>query len=57
MCTSECPCDVENFDAWTDLDTTDLEADSTSGVDNWAECQERLGAESNQIQNYFDGIL
>ena len=58
MCTSQCPCDIENFDLWgEDFDDTDLVADAANGVDDWAECALLLGAESNDIQNYFDGLL
>lgn len=58
MCTSQCPCDIDNFDAWTDVDTSDRVATSAAGgVDDWAECQALLGAESNQIQTYYDSIL
>ena len=61
MCSVACPCDVNNFDEWTDLygsafNTDDLVANGT--VENWADCSE-IVAETNDsaFTDYFDGLL
>lgn len=62
MCSSACPCDVDNWSLWQpNFDTRGLEKDD-SGVDNWEECANLLqsgndSASQQQLNAYFDGIL
>lgn len=73
MCTSVCPCAVENWDLWTtaaatdanqDFTTTDLEMSAT-GVSDWAACETLLGEISDDTdaahieaaKNYYNSLL
>lgn len=65
MCTSECPCDADSTEQeqWG----TGVRGDAVwddNGVDNWADCAELIGADtnaSNEMQDalvaQFDGLL
>jgi hypothetical protein len=63
MCTTFCPCDVENWDKWTQKDDSFSEANlvkDDEGVDDWSDCEERIGLNENYasaFKTYFDGIL
>ena len=59
MCTSVCPCDVENWDLWTtaaatdaneDFTTTDLEMSAT-GVSDWAACETLLEESADELRD------
>jgi hypothetical protein len=63
MCTSSCPCDVQNFDLWTAVDDS-VKRDwknEDGGVEDWEDCAELIGQSnsgaSGAIASYFDGIL
>jgi hypothetical protein len=44
MCTTDCPCKVDNFDAWEDVDSTTKNAweSNSNGVTNWSDCAAKL---------------
>jgi hypothetical protein len=62
MCSSACPCDVDNWDLWgSNFDTRGLEK-ADDGVDNWEDCASLLqagndSATQQQLNAYLDGIL
>jgi hypothetical protein len=63
MCSAKCPCDVQNWNKWTEEDesfSTNFLQKDDDGVDDWSDCEKRLDINSENasyFQNYFDGLL